>query len=140
MMTEIRNCPKCNSIFNYNGIREICGKCAAEEEIMYETVYRFLRKRENRSATVQQIVKVTGVEESLLHKWVRKGRLQPALFPNLGYPCEKCGEPTQVGNLCKSCQAELKSELNKLEAATEFRQSIAEQERGTYLADKKTKK
>lgn len=136
-MAEIRNCPKCNGIFNYNGIREICSKCSAEEEVMYETVYRFLRKRENRAATVQHIVKTTGVEEKLLHKWVRKGRLQPALFPNLGYPCEKCGEPTQVGSLCKDCQNEMKNELKKLDAAEEFRESIAKKEKGTYLSDKK---
>lgn len=137
-MAEVRNCPKCRGIFNYNGIRDICSKCAADEEVMYETVYRFLRKRENRAATVQQIVIATGVEEELLHKWVRKGRLQPALFPNLGYPCEKCGEITQVGTLCKDCQADIKNELNRLDAVVEFRQSIAEKEKGTYLSDNKT--
>lgn len=136
-MAELRNCPKCNSIFNYNGIREICSKCAADEEKMYETVYRFLRKRENRSATVQQIVKVTGVEEELLHKWVRKGRLQTALFPNLGYPCENCGELTQSGTICEACQKELKGELQKFDAAVEFRESVQKQSRGTYLVDKK---
>ena len=42
---------------------------------MYEEVYRFLRRRENRAATIERIVEVTGVTEDLLHKWVRKGRL-----------------------------------------------------------------
>lgn len=135
-MGEVRNCPKCNTLFNYNGIREICGKCYTAEEDMYEVVYRFLRKRENRAATVERIVEVTGVEEGLLHLWVRKGRLQPALFPNLGYPCDSCGKLTTTGKLCASCQKELKSELQKVEAAEEFREAIQRNEKGTYLSDK----
>lgn len=135
-MGEIKSCPKCNTLFNYNGIREICSKCAASEEEMYETVYRFLRRRENRAATIERIVEVTGVEEDLLHKWVRKGRLQPALFPNLGYPCDNCGRLTSEGKLCKNCQTDLKNDLNKFEAAKVFRKSIKNDKKGTYLSDK----
>lgn len=136
-MGEVKNCPKCNALFNYNGIREICSKCSAAEEDMYEIVYRFLRKRENRAATVDRIVEVTGVEESLLHSWVRKGRLQTALFPNLGYPCDSCGKLTNVGKICENCQKKLKGDLNKLEAAKEFREAVKKHDRGTYLSDKK---
>ncbi|CAM5562043.1 hypothetical protein LSPH24S_05710 [Lysinibacillus sphaericus] len=41
---------------------------------LYQIVYRyFLRKRENRAATVERIVEATGAEEDLLyHRWVRK--------------------------------------------------------------------
>ena len=104
---------------------------------MYETVYRFLRKRENRAATIERIVEATGVEEDLLHKWVRKGRLQPALFPNLGYPCDNCGHLTTVGKLCEACQGKLKSDLKTFEAGQEFRESIKNNDRGTYLNDRK---
>ncbi|MCA9724930.1 MAG: hypothetical protein KC452_06510, partial [Kurthia sp.] len=122
---------------NYNGVRDICGKCAMAEEEQYEIVYRFLRRRENRAATVERIVEATGVEEDLLHKWVRKGRLQPALFPNLGYPCDQCGHLTTTGKLCSSCQDELKGELRKFEAGQEFREAVKKAEKGTYLSDKR---
>src|SRR5690606_2467099 len=114
----------------------VCAKCAMNEEKMYETVYRFLRKRENRAATVERIVEATGVEESLLHKWVRKGRLQPALFPNLGYPCDKCGALTTSGKLCVKCTDDLKRELNTHEAAMELREALKNQDRATYLSQK----
>lgn len=136
-MGEIRNCPRCGEFFNYNGVRDICGKCAMAEEEQYEIVYRFLRRRENRAATVERIVEATGVEEDLLHKWVRKGRLQPALFPNLGYPCDQCGHLTTTGKLCSSCQDELKGELRKFEAGQEFREAMKKAEKGTYLSDKR---
>lgn len=136
-MGELRDCPKCGEFFNYTGVRDICPKCAMSEEKMYEEVYRFLRRRENRAATVDRIVEATGVERELLYRWVKKNRLQPALFPNLGYPCDNCGHLTTKGKLCDDCAHELKSNLNKFEAGQEFRRSVEENERATYLSERK---
>ena len=138
-MAELRNCPICNEFFNYTGLREVCHKCAQKEEEMYEVVYRFLRKRENRAANVERIEEATGVDREFLFKWVRKGRLHPAVFPNLGYPCDNCGHLTHKGKLCSNCQDDLKSDLRTFDAAKEFREDIARRDHGTYLADKKSK-
>ncbi|MCM3389102.1 hypothetical protein M3649_13250 [Ureibacillus chungkukjangi] len=136
-MGELRNCPTCGDFFNFTGVRDVCRKCVQSEEEQYQVVYSFLRKRENRAATVERIVEVTGVKEELLYKWVRKNRLQPAMFPNLGYPCDNCGSITKQGKLCQSCQDDLKSELRTFEAAKEFRETIANSDKGAYLSDKK---
>lgn len=133
---ELRNCPTCNDFFHYTGIREVCGKCAQDEEKMYEEVYRFLRRRENRAATIERIVEITGVTESLLHSWVRRGRLQPAMFPNLGYPCDNCGALTASGKLCEKCAKEIQTDLQQFEAAQEFREAIKQNEQGTYHVDR----
>lgn len=114
-------------------MRETCVACAQKEERLFEEVYRFLRRRENRAASVERIVEKTGVAEDLLYDWVRKGRLQPALFPNLGYPCDKCGKLTTKGKLCKPCTDELQSELQRFEAAEEFRESVRQQDEGAYF-------
>jgi flagellar operon protein (TIGR03826 family) len=135
-MAELRDCPTCGDFFNYTGIRDVCANCAKNEEKMYETVYRFLRKRENRAATIDRIVEETGVTETLLHKWVRKGRLQPALFPNLGYPCDSCGRITNKGKLCTRCTDTLKNDLRTFEAAEEFRGAVARQNKGAYHFDR----
>lgn len=136
-MAELRDCPTCGEFFNYTGVREVCAKCSLDEEKIYEVVYRFLRRRENRAATVEQIVEATGVTESLLYKWVRKGRLQTALFPNLGYPCDNCGGLTSKGKLCESCTNTIQNDLKTFEAVKEFREAIEEQDRATYLSDRK---
>lgn len=136
VVAEIRNCPRCGEFFNYTGFNDVCYKCAKEEEELYQIVYRFLRKRENRAATVDRIVEATGVDRELLFKWVRKGRLHPAVFPNLGYPCDNCGRLTKKGRLCERCTEELKSDLRAFEAAKEFRENIKKHERNTYLADR----
>ncbi|WP_010302172.1 TIGR03826 family flagellar region protein [Kurthia senegalensis] len=135
-MGEVKNCPICGQLFNDIGIRDVCGNCGADEERKYEEVYRFLRRRENRAATIERIVEATGCTEEMLHKWVRKGRLQPALFPNLGYPCDNCGKLTQTGKLCESCSTNLQKDLNVFEAGREFREGVARRERGTYLSEK----
>ncbi|MGN7407821.1 TIGR03826 family flagellar region protein [Sporosarcina sp. SAFN-010] len=136
-MAELRHCPSCGDFFNYTGVREVCGKCGMNEERVYEEVYRFLRKRENRAATIERIVEMTEATEAMLHKWVRKGRLQPAMFPNLGYPCDTCGKLTSKGKLCDECTADLKQDLKKFEAATEFREAIQQKEQRTYLSERK---
>ena len=134
---ELRNCPQCNGFFNYTGIRDLCGQCAAKEEKIYEEVSRFLRKRENRTATIEQIVDETGVTKELLHKWVRKGRLQPSMFPNLGYPCEKCGELTKTGKICVSCSDTLQSDLRQHEAVEEIKETVNKIETTTYYNERK---
>lgn len=138
-MAELRDCPMCGTFFNYTGLREVCHNCAQKEEDLYQVVYRFLRKRENRAATVDRIEEATGVERELLYKWVRRGRLHPAMFPNLGYPCDNCGRLTNKGKLCEKCTDEIQSELRTFEAAKEFRESILEQDRATYHAERKKK-
>lgn len=130
---EIRNCPTCGNFFNYTGVRDTCAACGQKEERIFEEVYRFLRRRENRAASIERIVEKTGVEESLLHKWVRRGRLQPAHFPNLGYPCDKCGKLTSSGKLCEPCQEELQNDLNQFEAAQEFRENIKNKDNSAYF-------
>lgn len=136
-MGEVKTCPTCGELFNYTGMREVCLKCAQGEEEMYQIVYRFLRKRENRAATVDRIVEATGVEKDLLFRWVRKGRLQQAMFPNLGYPCDNCGHLTTTGKLCQKCQDELKQDLRTFEAAKEFRDSIKSRDRAIYHREDK---
>ena len=136
-MAEIRSCPQCGEFFNFTGMRDICHKCAQKEEELYQLVYRFLRKRENRAANVDRIEEATGVSKELLYKWVRKGRLHPATFPNLGYPCDNCGRITHKGKLCGECQKDLKADLRTFEAAKEFRENIQQHDRGTYLSNKK---
>ena len=138
-MAELRNCPMCNTFFNYTGLREVCHSCAQKEEDLYQIVYRFLRKRENRAANIDRIEEATGVERELLFKWVRKGRLHPAIFPNLGYPCDNCGHLTNKGKLCDKCSNGIKSDLRTFEAAKEFRESILEKDRVTYHAERKKK-
>ncbi|WP_315970080.1 TIGR03826 family flagellar region protein [Bacillus tuaregi] len=138
MMPDIDNCPKCGKIMIKSKFRDVCEACYKEEEKQYEIIYKFMRKRENRAATIKQIIDATGVEEDLLLKFIKNGRFQQTQFPNLGYPCEKCGKIIQSGKLCDSCAKELRTELSLFEKEETRKQELKERERQrTYLAVKK---
>lgn len=119
---ELENCPSCGNLYVKNAIRSTCEQCYKQEEKDFETVYQYLRIRENRAATISQVATATNVKEDLLYKWVRRGRLQTVQFPNLGYPCDRCGKIIQKAQLCEGCQSEITQDLemfNKEQARQE---------------------
>lgn len=134
-MNDLANCPKCGDIFVKNKFRDLCTKCWKEEELAYDKVYQFIRKRENRTATIHQVVESTEVEEELILKFIRTGRLKLSQFPNLGYPCDKCGKMIQVGKICSSCAEKLRKELDLHNAEERRKQEIEQREKhATYFA------
>jgi flagellar operon protein (TIGR03826 family) len=118
---SLENCPNCGSLFIKTKFRDICEGCYREEEKQFEKVYQFLRKRENRMATMAQVVEATGVKESLLMKFIKSGRLKIAQFPNLGYPCDRCGALIREGRLCANCSTDLNKQLEMLQKEEEMK-------------------
>jgi flagellar operon protein (TIGR03826 family) len=133
-MGELINCPKCGRLFVKNQFRDVCEQCYKEEEKLFEKVYAFLRKRENRTATMVQVVEATEVSESLIIKWIKAGRLKLVHFPNLGYPCEKCGKMIREGRICLECNKGLQKQLQQLE---QEQQRLRGQKYTTYYVPKK---
>ncbi|MGM7683400.1 TIGR03826 family flagellar region protein [Cytobacillus sp. Hm23] len=130
-MAELDNCPKCDNIFVKNQFRDVCDNCYKEEEKAYQEVYNYIRKRENRTATMDQVVVATGVEEELIIKFIKKGRLKLAQFPNLGYQCERCGTTIRDGKICPNCVRELQSELYTHNKEETRKQELKEKEKET---------
>lgn len=116
-----------------NAFRDVCEACFREEERQYDLVYNFIRKRENRTATMLQVTKATGVPETLIYKFIKHKRLQVSQFPNLGYPCDQCGELIQKGKLCETCQTSFNQQVNKLkEAENRKAEDLKNQQMRTY--------
>lgn len=135
-MAELANCPNCGSVFVKTNLRDVCEKCYKEEEVAFETVYTFIRKKENRTATIFETSEGTGVNEELIIKFIKTGRLRLAQFPNLGYPCQKCRTIIREGNLCDECVNEFRSELSTYEKEQERIQELRIREKRTYFVDK----
>ncbi|OAH54596.1 MULTISPECIES: TIGR03826 family flagellar region protein [Bacillaceae] len=139
-MNEVVDCPRCGDLYIKNAFREVCPKCSRAEEELYQEVYAFLRKRENRAATIERIVEVSGATEEMIYRWVKKGRLQAAQFPNLGYPCDRCGAIIQKGKLCAKCITEIDQELKLHDREQEFSRTKQELQQQTYQQTYHTKK
>lgn len=109
---KLANCVRCDALF-VQSTRDVCPKCYQEIEKDYEKCSHFLRKRENRGSTMQQLSEATGVSVKQITRFIREGRISIANLPNLGYPCENCGEPIQKGTFCDNCARGLKREINQ---------------------------
>lgn len=133
-MAEVANCPRCNAIFMKRVGATVCPDCQKQEEKDFQTVYAFMRKKQNRSANVQEIEYHTGVDEKLIRKFVAQKRLHPAQFPNLMYNCERCGAGIQDGRLCDSCTQEIEGGLQKMKQDEDFKK----RKEGLERAENKT--
>lgn len=109
-MVQLDNCAQCGEVFA-KSVRDICLKCYEQEEADFQTVYKFLMKRKNREATMPEIVKQTGVKEETIIKFIKQQRLRATDFPNLTYPCEKCGTPVSEGRLCENCAQNIRKQV-----------------------------
>ncbi|UZJ79685.1 TIGR03826 family flagellar region protein [Fictibacillus sp. KU28468] len=116
-MGELKNCPSCGNLYVQH-LRSVCDSCYTEEELMFEKVFKYMRKRENRQATLLDVHQQTGVDEEKITKFIRQGRIRVVGFPNFYYPCETCEGPTQEGRLCSSCKKKIMGDLktNEFEA------------------------
>lgn len=114
-MGELANCPKCNSLFVQTQFETVCDKCYKKEEEAYEAVYKYLKKRENRKAQLDEVVESTDVSKELILKFIRQGRIQLINFPNLGYPCEKCGTTIREDRLCGDCKKNIHKQIHQME-------------------------
>lgn len=108
---NLDNCPNCGQLF-VKGLRSVCNNCYKEVEKQFETVYRFLRNKENRKSTIYEVSDNTGVTVSQIREFIREGRLRLAEFPNMGYPCERCGTNLiTTGQLCDECKKFIDNEI-----------------------------
>ncbi|CDQ38998.1 MULTISPECIES: TIGR03826 family flagellar region protein [Virgibacillus] len=133
-MSELANCTRCDRLF-VKGIRNVCFNCYKEEEASFQTVSSFLRKQQNRQATLEEIVDETGVEEQLIIKFIKEGRLHPASFPNLTYPCTHCKKPISSGNVCKQCSEALRRDLESFEEQEKRTNQSMEKRKTYYMFD-----
>lgn len=109
---KLANCTSCDALF-VQSTRDVCPKCYQAIEKDYEKCTQFLRKRENRGSTMQQVSEATGVSAKQITRFIREGRISIVNTPNLGYPCENCGTTLQKGTLCDDCARDLKREINQ---------------------------
>jgi flagellar operon protein (TIGR03826 family) len=140
---ELDNCIRCGKLF-VKTTRDICQDCYKEEEKQFQIVYQFMKKRSNRQATVSEIVDETAVAEELIIKFVKEKRLRASQFPNIAFPCEKCGADIQQGRLCSSCSAAISADLEHESQLDQVKQRNikAEQDKSnrTYFAVEKGKR
>jgi flagellar operon protein (TIGR03826 family) len=104
----IANCKECGALFNQI-LHNICPACVQEEQKRFEIVQKYLK--ENRYATIVDIVRHTQILIEEVTIMIERGKLMLVDFPNLSIECKGCGLPTQEGVYCNECKNDLIMEL-----------------------------
>lgn len=103
----ITNCPICGGLYVPNG-RGMCSHCAEAEEQRFEVVRRYLE--ENPEAKLEVISAETGIDQAVVLRFIRSGRL--VARPHAGLTCERCGRPIETGVVCPKCAKEMTREIH----------------------------
>ena len=106
---SIATCKRCGRLFQKVTV-DICPECVRKEEATFEEIKHFLRLHE--SATVEEVVEALGVDEELVVKFLRDGRLIAS--KKMTYPCAECGKPIQTGKYCPDCLKNMLGTVNDL--------------------------
>ncbi|MGJ9385216.1 TIGR03826 family flagellar region protein [Salipaludibacillus sp. CF4.18] len=130
-MAELVNCPNCGKLY-VKALRSVCDVCAREVENKFDIVYKFIRRRENRKATLDEVVEGTEVEKDMIVRFIREGRLHVSQFPNLGYPCSKCGKNIKEGKLCGDCTDGFSRDLEAGDRQKAYEKRKEDREKAKY--------
>jgi flagellar operon protein (TIGR03826 family) len=110
---DIRNCKRCNNIYNYNGTA-VCNNCTQQEQEDFDKVRDYLFEHPNSPAA--DINQAIGIEVKVISRFLREGRLRlESDQSETLLTCEKCGQSIKSGRFCENCLQTMQ---------TEFRQAI----------------
>ncbi|MBR5422147.1 MAG: flagellar protein [Lachnospiraceae bacterium] len=109
---NVRNCKKCGKMFNYMGGPPICQACKEAAEKKFQEVKDFVRQ--NKTATMKEIVEACEVEQRQVEQWIREERLVFAQDSPIQLSCETCGTRIATGRYCEKCK---KDQANTFSAA-----------------------
>ena len=96
---SLSNCPLCGKLHAEDGL---CKECLKEEENKFWLLAKHLR--DNPGTTADGLVKATGLDLSLILKFLKQGRFQFSKAPG---SCAHCEKPAQFGAFCADHKHEL---------------------------------
>ena len=98
---DVRNCKKCNKLFNFTG-EALCPACTKEMEEKFFAVRDYIYK--NPSAPMPTVADECDVPIQQIKKWIRQERLSFSKDAGVSIDCENCGKPILTGRYCKECK------------------------------------
>jgi flagellar operon protein (TIGR03826 family) len=105
---NLANCPRCGKLFSRQK-QNICPNCFNEIEKEYQACVTYLK--ENKNCTLQHLSDETEVSIRQITQFIREGRINISNNPNMGIPCDSCGELTRSGSICDSCRDKLQRDM-----------------------------
>jgi len=123
----VKNCVKCGKLFVYVN-RNVCPECVEQEEKDYNAVREYLK--EHPGAHVEEIGRETGVEENLILRFLREGRLITTAPAQL--ECLSCGAPISYGRLCEKCAKAVSHDIEAVHRERQAAEQAKHKERDKW--------
>ena len=134
---DIRNCRRCNRIFQYRGSK-YCPTCMLDLDEIFIKVRDYIYGHPN--ATVIEVSNELDIDEDIILGFLKEGRLELS-SPGLDYLCERCDKPIVTGRFCNGCIEELDREMKKgLGESTTTPKGIGRDSKRMYTADYREKR
>lgn len=105
---DIRQCKRCNKIYNYYGNPK-CPECLHELDDIFVKVRDLLYKNPNTG--IDELCDETGAEPGDVAGWLREGRLILGGDSAKLLTCQACGTPIHAGRYCDRCSGNLAKKI-----------------------------
>lgn len=117
---DVRNCKKCNKLFNYIG-KPICPSCEKLLEDKFQEVKQYVK--EHKEAPITVVAEENDVSVNQIKRWVREERLSFSDESLVGLECESCGALIKTGRFCDKCKMNMQNTLSSVMKKPEARES-----------------
>ena len=109
-MPDVRNCRRCNRIFNYLSGPPICFDCKQQDEENFKRVKEYLY--DNPKASLFEVSKELEISVQQIRMYLKEGRLEIiGDGGNMFLECERCGKSIVTGRYCEGCAKEVTDDL-----------------------------
>ncbi len=120
---KLKNCKECGRMFQANlASQKLCQRCGESEDNKFLKVREYIY--DNPRCSVVDVSNTLEIEEELILKWLREGRLT-LKGEGSGYPCERCESIIQTGRFCASCANKMSSALQASAEALKNDQDVS---------------
>lgn len=106
---EIKNCKKCNRIFQYLTGAQLCQACKDIEEDEFQKIKQYLK--ENPKASMTEVSETLDISIEKITKFLRDGRLEVSVDSAIKLECEGCGKSIITGRYCQNCAGRIEGDL-----------------------------
>ncbi len=128
---NLKNCRECGRMFQANFIgQKLCQRCGQSEDDQFLKVREYIY--DHPGSSVVDVSNSMEVEEELILKWLREGRLT-LKGQGVGYPCDKCKELIQTGKYCAKCASKISQDLKAGFSDLESKQSSGAKKHGAGM-------
>lgn len=114
----VRNCARCNKVFEYFSGPPLCQRCKDQDDEDFKRVREYLY--DNPLSSIIDVSKALDISVGKISRFIREGRLETKKYNNITIKCKSCGIPIKTGQYCPKCLNEMANRLSNYSSDEEI--------------------